>query len=185
MRKIVLFGDSITAGYLEEAVSPVLVDLVKRDIAAMGLEEVAVINAGMPGDTTEDGLKRLNKEVLIEKPDEVVIFFGANDASLENLETMIHEIGSEKVILITPPYADSGRRPERPQTRIKELVKVAQEVGAAHNLPVIDLYKAMTVYPGTDEFLQADGLHFSQVGYELLGALIVREIKGRLKPKQA
>ncbi len=32
---------------------------------------------------------------------------------------MIHEIGSEKVILITPPYADSGRRPERPQTRIK------------------------------------------------------------------
>ncbi|PHL17205.1 esterase, partial [Enterococcus faecium] len=60
MRKIVLFGDSITAGYLDEAVSPVLVDLVKRDIAAMGLEEVAVINAGMPGDTTEDGLKRLN-----------------------------------------------------------------------------------------------------------------------------
>ena len=49
----------------------------------MGLEEVAVINAGMPGDTTEDGLKRLNKEVLIEKPDEVVIFFGANDASLD------------------------------------------------------------------------------------------------------
>ena len=48
MRKIVLFGDSITAGYLDEAVSPVLVDLVKRDIAAMGLEEVAVINAGMP-----------------------------------------------------------------------------------------------------------------------------------------
>ena len=33
MRKIVLFGDSITAGYLDEAVSPVLVDLVKRDIA--------------------------------------------------------------------------------------------------------------------------------------------------------
>ena len=32
MRKIVLFGDSITAGYLDEAVSPVLVDLVKRDI---------------------------------------------------------------------------------------------------------------------------------------------------------
>ena len=29
MRKIVLFGDSI-AGYLDEAVSPVLVDLVKR-----------------------------------------------------------------------------------------------------------------------------------------------------------
>ncbi|MDP4500308.1 hypothetical protein Q9J91_12815, partial [Enterococcus faecalis] len=63
--------------------------------------------------------------------------------------------------------------------------KVAQEVGAAHNLPVIDLYKAMNVYPGTDEYLQADVLHFSQVGYELLGALIVREIKGRLKPKQA
>ncbi|MGH2155982.1 esterase, partial [Enterococcus faecalis] len=77
--------------------------------------------------------------------------------------------GSENVILITTPYADIGTRPESLQTRIKEFVKVAQEVGPAHNLPVIDLYKAITVYRGTDEFLQADALHFSQVGYELLG----------------
>ena len=43
MRKIVLFGDSITAGYLDEAVSPVLVDLVKRDIDAMGLDRKSVV----------------------------------------------------------------------------------------------------------------------------------------------
>lgn len=195
MKKIVLFGDSITAGHLEEAVSPVLVDLVKRDIAAMNLEEVAVVNAGMPGDTSTDGLKRLEGEVLAENPDIVVIFFGANDASVDravsvaeyqqNLETMIEKIGQEKVILITSPYTDSARKPDRTQNRIRENVAVALSLGEKYELPVINLFKAMTVYPGTDEFLQADGLHFSEVGYELLGALIVREIKGRLKPKQA
>ncbi len=35
-------------------------------------------------------------------------------------------------------------------------------------------------YPGVDEFLQEDGLHFSEYGYEFLAALIVREIKGKL-----
>lgn len=119
MRKIVLFGDSIIVGYLDEVVLFVFVDLVKWDIVVMGLEEVVVINVGMFGDIIEDGLKWLNKEVLIEKFDEVVIFFGVNDVLLdwniivvmfrENFEIMIYEIGLEKVILIMLLYVDSGR----------------------------------------------------------------------------
>ena len=48
---------------------------------------------------------------------------------------MIHEIGSERGGDFNYAYhmPDSGGRPERPQTRIKEVVQVAQEVGAAHN----------------------------------------------------
>lgn len=194
MKKIVLFGDSITAGYFKEAVSPVLTNLIKESLEGLDLEEVTLINAGMPGDTTVDGLKRLKKEVLQEKPDIVVLFFGANDCSVdrpvsvtqygENLAKMIQEIGTEKVILISAPFIASGRRPERPAEQVQQFVHKGKEIAVGYQVPLIDLYQAMTVNPGAEEFLQADGLHFSQFGYNLLAALIVKAIKGRLVKKQ-
>lgn len=108
MKKIVLFGDSITAGYGEEAITPILQNLIIEDLAAQHYEEVMIVNAGMPGDTTQDAMKRLEKEVLAEQADIVTIFFGANDTNsdnlvplekyAENIETMITEIGKGKVI---------------------------------------------------------------------------------------
>ena len=194
MKKIVLFGDSITAGYGEEAITPILQNLITEDLAAQHYEEVMIVNAGMPGDTTQDAMKRLEKEVLAEQADIVTIFFGANDTNsdnlvplekyAENIETMITEIGKEKVVLLTPPYVDCARKPTRDDDRIRDYVERVKVIGAKYEIPVIDLYKAMVVYPGTDEFLQADGLHFSKTGYDLLAALIVREIKGRLMTKE-
>jgi lysophospholipase L1-like esterase len=191
LQKIVLFGDSITAGYLEEAVSPVLVDLVSQKLQTAGLKDVVLVNAGLPGDTTVDGLKRLEQEVMAEDPDLVVVFFGANDASVDrkvplamyqqNLETIVKTIGSEKVVLITSPYTDSARKPERPQDRIRENVAVGLTIGEKYQLPVINLFEAMLAVPDVNQLLQRDGLHFTQAGYELLSSLIVQTIKGRLK----
>ncbi|MBO0422458.1 esterase [Enterococcus plantarum] len=194
MKKIVLFGDSITAGYGEEAITPILQNLITEDLAAQNYEEVMIVNAGMPGDTTQAAMNRLDKEVVAEQADIVTIFFGANDTNsdnlvplekyAENIETMINKIGKEKVILLTPSYVDCARKPTRADDRIREYVERVKVIGAKYEIPVIDLYKAMVVYPGTDEFLQADGLHFSKTGYDLLAALIVREIKGRLVTKE-
>ncbi|WP_429951064.1 GDSL-type esterase/lipase family protein [Enterococcus sp. AZ101] len=194
MKKIVLFGDSITAGYGEEAITPILQNLITEDLAAQNYEEVIIVNAGMPGDTTQAAMNRLDKEVVAEQADIVTIFFGANDTNsdnlvplekyAENIETMITKIGKEKVILLTPPYVDCARKPTRADDRIREYVERVKVIGAKYEIPVIDLYKAMVVYLGTDEFLQADGLHFSKTGYDLLAALIVREIKGRLMTKE-
>jgi lysophospholipase L1-like esterase len=191
LQKIVLFGDSITAGYLEEAVSPILVDLVSQKLQTAGLKDVVLVNAGLPGDTTVDGLKRLEQEVMAEDPDLVVVFFGANDASVDrkvplamyqqNLETIVKTIGSEKVVLITSPYTDSARKPERPQDRIRENVAVGLTIGEKYQLPVINLFEAMLAVPDVNQLLQRDGLHFTQAGYELLSSLIVQTIKGRLK----
>ncbi|MGX7150202.1 GDSL-type esterase/lipase family protein [Enterococcus ureasiticus] len=194
MKKIVLFGDSITAGYGEEAITPILQNLITEELAIKNYEEVTIVNAGMPGDTTQGAMNRLDKEVLAEKADIVTIFFGANDTNsdnlvplekyAENIEAMITKIGKEKVILLTPPYVDCARKPTRDDKRIREYAERVKVIGAKYEIPVIDVYKAMVVYPGTDEFLQADGLHFSKTGYDLLAALIVREIKGRLVTKE-
>ncbi|MGK0552583.1 GDSL-type esterase/lipase family protein [Enterococcus faecalis] len=191
MKNIILFGDSITAGYLEEAVSPILVNMVKQKLQQAAIEEVTIINGGMPGDTTVDGLARMAVDVLAETPDLVVIFFGANDASTarkvslaayqQNLITMIQTIGPEKVILVTAPYTDSARKPDRPQDRIRENVAVGLTLRETYHIPVINLFEEMVSAPDTDQLLQADGLHFTQAGYELLSTLIVQAIKGRLK----
>lgn len=194
MKKLVLFGDSITAGYGEEAITPILQNLITEDLAAQQLEDIQIVNAGFPGNTTEDAMKRLEKDVLAEQPDMVTIFFGANDTNsdnlvplekyAENIERMVQKIGAEKVILLTPPYVDCGRKPTRDDDRIRTYVERVKVIGEKYQLPVIDMYQAMVVYPGTDEFLQADGLHFSRTGYDFLAALIVREIKGRLMTKE-
>lgn len=194
MKKLVLFGDSITAGCAEELFTPILQNLITKDLAIQNYEEINIVNAGMPGDTTQDAMKRLEKEVISEQADIVTIFFGANDTNIdrlvplekyaENIETMISKIGKEKVILLTPPYVDCARKPTRDNDRIRQYAKRITEIGEKYQIPVIDLYKAMVRYPGTNEFLQADGLHFSKTGYDLLAALIVREIKGRLVTKE-
>lgn len=194
MKKIVLFGDSITAGYGEDPITPILQNLIMADLTKRNLEDVQIVNAGIPGNTTADAIKRFDQDVMSEKPDIVTIFFGANDTNSDNLvplekyaetiETMIAKLGKEKVILVTPPYVDCARKPTRDDERIRTYVERVKVIGEKYELPVIDLYQAMVVYPGTDEFLQADGLHFSETGYDLLAALIVREIKGRLMTKE-
>lgn len=75
--KIVLFGDSITASYGEEGVTPILQNLL-----------------------SEDGMKRLEKEVLVERPDVLTLLFGASDTTSDNLVPIknIHKISKQGVI---------------------------------------------------------------------------------------
>ncbi len=69
---IICFGDSVTYGQgvqRGEDFPSLLGRMTGR----------TVINAGVPGDTTADGLKRLGKDVLRRRPHLVVIELGAND----------------------------------------------------------------------------------------------------------
>lgn len=69
MIKMVLFGDSITAGYTKKEITAKLTCRMSEYFP-----KADIINAGIPGETTEDGLKRIEAHVLKYKPDIVVIF---------------------------------------------------------------------------------------------------------------
>ena len=73
---IVCFGDSLTAGF---GVDPgkSYPDLLQQEVDRRGYR-YRVVNLGVSGDTTQDGLERLPL-VLAEKPRIVVLEFGAND----------------------------------------------------------------------------------------------------------
>jgi acyl-CoA thioesterase-1 len=74
---IVAFGDSLTAGYGLKANEsfPAQLQMALRDKGY----KVTVVNAGVSGDTTADGLRRLDW-ALQPKPDGVILELGANDA---------------------------------------------------------------------------------------------------------
>src|SRR4029077_19237024 len=73
---IVAFGDSLTAGSGAEPGSR-YPDFLQKDLDRAG-RHWHVVNAGVSGDTTTDGVNRLG-EVLAYKPRIVIVEFGGND----------------------------------------------------------------------------------------------------------
>ena len=116
---IVTYGDSITAGFA-----------VRRGFPSFWREmlqnkypkaKIELVNSGISGETTLDGLARLDWSVLSYEPDLVTINFGINDCVLsldlaefeENFVEMVRRIRSgpaSEVLLLssqpleTPPY---------------------------------------------------------------------------------
>src|SRR5688500_10012796 len=135
--RIVFLGDSLTAGLGVEAEQafPALVG------AALEREGLAaeVVNAGVSGDTTAGGLRRIDW-LLRQKPDVVVVGLGGNDglrglelsASEENLRAIVRksrEAGAKVLLLgmlIPPNYG-----PEY-TGRFRELYpRIAKDEGVA------------------------------------------------------
>ena len=115
--KIVAFGDSITAG--GDASRPELIfwrrwsDGLQQKYPAA---RVTAVNGATGGDSTVQGLQRLEAKVLREKPDLVLVGFGMNDHNVggvpidrfeANLKRMIElirsEAGAEVVLLSAFP----------------------------------------------------------------------------------
>jgi acyl-CoA thioesterase I len=116
---IVAFGDSITAGYAVRRGFPSFwKEMLQKKYSDAKIE---MINSGVSGDTTMDGLARLDWSVLSYEPDLVTINFGINDCVLGlgldefevNFVEMVRRIkaGPDSEILLlssqpleTPPY---------------------------------------------------------------------------------
>ena len=111
--RILAFGDSLTAGYgLPEAET--LTARLSDALTKMGRPAV-VINGGVSGDTTADGLTRIDW-ALADKPQIMILALGANDmlrgidpgATRANLEGIIEKAkaaGVEVVLagMLAPP----------------------------------------------------------------------------------
>jgi acyl-CoA thioesterase-1 len=70
----VAFGDSLTAGFGADQSYP---DVLQQLLAKNGYR-YKVVNAGVSGNTTSDGVDRV-AEVLSAKPSIVILEFGGND----------------------------------------------------------------------------------------------------------
>lgn len=91
---IVVFGDSLTAGFglAEQEAFP---DQLEQALRARG-QEVKIVNAGVSGDTAAAGLARLDW-AMPEDASAVIIELGANDA-LQGLDPQATKAVLEKII---------------------------------------------------------------------------------------
>ena len=77
IKKIILFGDSLMSGYglsSEEHLDKIL----QKDLNLSGYK-IIIINKSVSGDTSSDGLARLDKILKIEDADLIILGLGAND----------------------------------------------------------------------------------------------------------
>jgi acyl-CoA thioesterase I len=91
---IVAFGDSLTSGYGIRPKDAFPAQL-QKELKAAG-HNVVVTNGGVAGDTTADGLKRLDWSVP-DDTDAVILEFGGNDA-LRAVDPKVTRANLEKII---------------------------------------------------------------------------------------
>lgn len=165
---IVDFGDSLTAGYglMPEQAFPARLEawLRRHGIAAR------VVNAGVSGDTTTDGLARLDW-ALADKPDLVILALGANDALRgidpatvrTNLDKMIDKIKAahaEVLLLGMLAPANWGEAYDRAFDRI------FPDLARAHQVALYPFFlEGVAMKPDLN---QPDGLHPNARGVAVL-----------------
>ncbi|WP_010630492.1 SGNH/GDSL hydrolase family protein [Sporolactobacillus vineae] len=182
MHQLICFGDSITAGWNGEKDTPRLTD---RLVSGLNCQ---VRNAGVSGETTDQAVRRLDHDVLDLPYDKVTVLFGANDSSfhkgipltrfIRNLDRIVRAISPDKVILMTPsPVIDARQIGKRTNERVSLYAQAVRTCARSHGAVLIDLNREMAGKDNYEPLLLADGLHFSDAGYDFLAGLMVNKLK--------
>ena len=174
---VICFGDSITnRGYYKT---------LKK------LLDVETVNAGVGGNSTAKGLRRISTDVLEKNPDAVVVLFGTNDLRVDaekvyvplkkykaNLETIITRCQEKNAIVVLctlPPinqeiyFTRHERESYDAHGGLAKLITsyrdAAREVAEAKKVALVDLNVLLAKEP---EWLSKDGVHPSKTGTELI-----------------
>jgi acyl-CoA thioesterase-1 len=177
---IVCFGDSITAGFGLEPGED-YPDLLQKDLDRRGLK-YRVVNMGVSGDTTQDGLSRLSL-ASNEKPAIVVLELGANDG-LRGVPTDIIQTNLAQMI---EAFQSAGARvilagmtlpPNYGPQYIARFDKVYSDLASKYEVTLIPFLLAGV--GGHSDFMQKDGLHPNAAGARKIETLVVKTLEGML-----
>jgi acyl-CoA thioesterase I len=180
---IVCFGDSLTAGF---GVDPgkSYPDVLEAELDRDGYR-YRIVNFGVSGDTTQDGLDRLPL-VLAEKPRVVVLEFGANDGlrgqpvsiAEGNLAQMIEALQKAGVSTV---LAGITLPPNYGPDYIRKFNAIYAGLAAKYKLPLIPFLLAGAA--GHPDLMQQDGLHPNTEGTRLVANNVARVLEPLLDKK--
>jgi len=180
---IVAIGDSLTYGWMvRKGYLDFLKEMLTERYPKNGFR---LINKGIPGDTAEGGLHRLDPDVFFYNPDCVLVQFALNDAFVGytpddyrlNMETIISEIlGNTKaeIVLVTSSYIGEN---EWNGIIEKSFYGSLESLAQNYHLsfaPVHEHWKRR-VGEGIDlgELVQFDGVHPTAAGYRLMAEAVM------------
>ncbi|MFW5731099.1 MAG: arylesterase [Desulfonatronovibrionaceae bacterium] len=176
MVKILILGDSLTAGYGLSR-DDCLPGKLEQKLQHQG-RDVQVINGGVSGDTTSDGLRRIEK-LLRHQPDLVLVQFGANDLmagfsaekvqnNLEKIIGMCRDQGAEVLL--------AGIQGLEEQTTLtgQGIHQAFEQAARACRVKLVP--DVMPGIPGNPGLTLADGFHPNAAGVELMADNLVPEL---------
>jgi len=183
-KTILIFGDSLTAGYGLEDTNEAFPARIQSKIDALSLD-YTVINSGVSGETTAGGKSRIDW-VLNQKIDVFVLELGANDGlrgvplteTRGNLQAIIDAVRTKnantKIIL-----AGMQLPPNMGQDYTSEFKTIFPELAEKNDLYLIPfLLKDVGGVPALN---QADGIHPTVEGHKLLAINVWDVLKNVVK----
>jgi acyl-CoA thioesterase I len=176
-RVIVSFGDSLSAGFGVDA-GQSYPDFLQRALDRRGLR-YRVVNAGNSGDTSTDGVDRL-EQVIALRPAIVIVEFGANDglrglpvtstrSNLEQIVAGLQKAGARIVL------AGMTLPPNYGPDYIHSFERIYPELAAKYKLALIPFL--LEGVGGDSRYMQRDGLHANVEGNRRVAQNVMRVLE--------
>ena len=177
IEKVLLFGDSLMSGFglpEDDHLSVVLEKSLNFD----GYE-IQIFNSSISGDTSSDGLDRIEDELSDASYDLIIIGLGANDMlrrinpdqTKQNLEDIINIIMSNNIEIILAAMVAS---PTNGLSYKKKFDKIYPNLSKKFELELIPfLLKGVALNPSLN---QADGIHPNEKGVLIISETLKNSI---------
>ena len=176
--KVVFLGDSIAAGrFLSE--QQAFPSVVQRRMT-----NIAVVNVSVPGDTTADGLRRIDW-LLRQEPAVVVVELGENDkseavpvreveANLRALLTKIKAAGAKALLLGVSGEPDRNMERTAALAYARELAAVYPRLAAELSVTFVPYLQGVA---GRRELTLPDGVHPTPEGHERMAGHLLEPLR--------
>ena len=181
--RIVAFGNSLTAGFGVQPDDAYPAQLQRR-LDAHGYD-YRVINAGVSGDTSAGGLRRVSW-ILNSKPELVILELGANDGlrglsvdqTKSNLSQIIQRLQQAGATVI---LAGMKLPPNYGRDYTTRFEAIYPALADEYRLPLIPFF--LEGVGGSSTLNQADGLHPTRKGYELVVEHVLKVLNPLLQQR--
>jgi len=181
---VLFFGDSLTAGYgLDDPATQAYPAVIQQKIRAAGLDW-QVVNAGLSGETSAGGLRRVDW-VLRQRVDCFVLELGGNDG-LRGIPPATTEANLQAIIDRVRAKAPAARivlvgieaPPNMGEDFTRALAAIFPVLAARNHLPLVPfLLAGVAGRPGLN---QADGIHPTAKGHVAVAETVWAVLKSVL-----
>jgi len=172
----VAFGDSLTAG-LGVAPDQTYPAQLQRRLDALG-QQYLVLNAGVSGDTSAGGLRRVSW-VLAGNPQLVILELGGNDGlrglslpeTRSHLDAIIQRLKQANVQVI---LAGMNLPPNYGKEYTSKFEAMYRDLAHVHSIPLIPFL--LEGVGGNTSLNQADGIHPTAEGYRIVVETVLKSL---------
>ncbi|MBT4290471.1 MAG: hypothetical protein HOD92_24350 [Deltaproteobacteria bacterium] len=179
--QLAALGDSLTSGWMvQKGYLDYLAEMLESNYPNT---QITIANFGLPGDTARGGLFRLQRRIIKDTPDAVLIQFGINDLYSDisvddyqkNVSAMIQWIQNEfaaEIILVTSVcFKAPGEN-----AAINIFYQKLEELSEKYSLPLakVHYHWQTELQKGTpyDSIVKNDYVHPTEAGYQLMAEAI-------------